>query len=761
MRPPLPALSPNGPPGARRRRSQRATGSQRARLVASSLVLAAVVGAGLGLLATVGTVRAISLYQSFASDLPSVAEVGTRPVFKTTRVLDRNGELIYELFDPDKGKRTVVRLGDLPQVLIDAVLAVEDASFYENPGIEVRGILRAFWQNLTSGSIVAGGSTITQQLIRNVLLSPEERTSTTLERKLKEAVLALELSRNYTKDQILEMYLNEIYFGNLSYGIETASRTYFDKSARELTLPEAALLAGLPQAPASYDPFRHFEAAKRRQESVLDLMARHRFISRAQAEAGKAHSLQFVTPSDELATMRYPHWAAYVRFLLEEQYGPKELLAAGLTVTTTLDSHLQEAAEDTVRRHLRDLAAQNATNAGLVAIDPTSGEILAMVGSPDFYDASIDGQVNAAVAERQPGSAIKPIVYTAAFLKGFSPATVVRDEPISFRESTGQVWRPQNFDNRFRGPVTLRRALGNSLNIPAVKVLQYVGVSDGIEFARTLGMTSLGDPLTYGLAFTLGGGEVRLVELTAAYGVLANGGVRVPTTAIRKIVDSEGRTVYEYRPAPERVVDPRAAWLVTDILSDNNARLETFGASSPLRLSNNRPAAAKTGSTDSYRDSWTIGYTPSLVAGVWVGRADNQPMRLVLGSSGAGRIWNTFMERAYAGWPNEPFPQPPGLARTTVCAATGLAPTEECEGTVTDWIIGDRPARTGRAIAIDRVTGKLAGPNTPYRDVVFQRFGQSVSGEGPFPPTEYSDRSGATRPWEVLPAPAVPTTTRR
>lgn len=717
------------------------------------LLLLATIAAVLTALVTIGAATAAALYHSFTEDLPSVSAITTRETFKTTRILDRNGDLLYEMFDQASGKRTVVRLSEMAPVLKQAVLAAEDATFYANPGVEPRGILRALWQNLRAGEIVAGGSTITQQLIRNVLLDPQERTSESLNRKLKEAFLALELSANYSKDQILEWYLNEINFGNLAYGVGTAARTYFNKHPRDLTLAEAALLAGLPQAPSQYDPFRNFSAAKQRQETILDLMAHHGFITEEQAEQAKAEPLQFVPLETTLSTIRYPHWVFYVRSVLEEWYGPEKLLTGGFTVYTTIDPHLQEIAEDAVRRQLSALARQNATNAALVAIEPTTGEIIAMVGSPDYNDASIDGQVNAAVALRQPGSSIKPLVYLEAFRKGMSPGTVVVDEPMALPDGTGGTWRPRNFDNRFRGPVTLRRALGNSLNIPAIKVLQYAGLTDTINLARQLGMKSLGDPSHYGLAFTLGGGEVRLVELAAAYAVLANGGVQVPITPISKIVDHEGRIIFEHKPVGQQVVDPRLVYMVTSILSDNSARQETFGLNSPLRLAGDRPAAAKTGSTDDYRDSWTMGYTPSLVTGVWVGRADNRPMRLVLGSSGAGLIWKDFMERALADWPFEPFEQPPGLVEERLCNAAG------CNR---DLLLEERSPsvlakQATRAMAIDQVSGRLADLHTPFSDIVFRTFRSMVTGQGPFPPTEYSERTGVARPWEVLPATIVPT----
>jgi len=701
---------------------------------------------------------AAAWYDSFVQDFPSVATVNDRDVFKTTRILDRNGELLYELFDQNEGKRTVVRLADMPEMLIQAFLAVEDATFFDNPGIEPRGIARAFVQNLRAGTIVSGGSTITQQLIRNVLLEPSERSSETLDRKLKEAVLAVELSGSYSKQQILEWYLNEIYFGNLSYGVATAAKTYFNKQVRELTLPEVAFLAGLPQAPGYYDPFTNFSSAKLRQEEVLELMAHHRFISTEAAEAAKEQPIQLV-PSESETTIRYPHWVFYVRSVLEERYGAKGLLAAGLTVYTTIEPNTQAMAEEAIARNRLAIARQNANNASMVAIDPWAGEILAMVGSPDYYDPRIDGQVNNAVTLQQPGSSIKPLVYLTAFLKGFSPSTMVQDAPISFPDFTGRVWRPQNHDNRFRGPITLRRALGNSLNIPAVKVLQYAGLDETVSLAKRLGMTSLGEASTYGLSFTLGGAEVRLIELATAYTVLANTGLQVPVSPILKILDGDGRVVFEHKPIRYQAVDPRVAFMVNDILSDNSARTDTFGANSPLRL-RDRVAAAKTGTSDDYRDTWTLGYTPSLVAGVWVGRSDNAPTRFVPNSSAAPLIWNSFMERALEGWPSEPFEGPPGLKQERVCTLTG-EPGGECSQ-VTDWFLEERAPSTlsrlsARALALDRATGKLADRDTPYTDVVFRTYRVVPSGDGPHPPIEYSDRAGVNRPWEVLPATLIPT----
>jgi len=725
-----------------------------------------------GLLVPVGaTMAAVVTYQSVLRDLPSVDALPERPTFKTTQILDRHGNLLYEVFDQETGKRTVVTLNDVPAYLVEATIATEDANFFTNPGVDPRGILRAAIANLTAGRTVEGGSTITQQLVKNVLIPPEERYETTLYRKLREAALAFELSRTYTKEQILEMYLNEIYYGNLAYGVEAAARAYFGKSVQDLSLAQAAMLAGLPQAPSLYDPFKDPQAAKSRQGQVLDLMVRHGFLEPEEAEAAKAEPLQYASPD---VYLRAPHFVMYVRDLLAQRYGQRALFQGGLRVYTTLDLDTQQLAEDIVARHVATLARQDARNAGLVALDPRSGEILAMVGSPDYYNAAIDGQVNAAIADRQPGSAIKPIVYLAAFQRGFGPATVVLDQQTRFPDGPGRFYTPENFDKRFRGPVTLRRALGNSLNIPAVKMLQFVGVKEAVRLARALGLESLSEDKPYGLSFTLGGTEVKLIELTGAYAALANGGRTVTPHAIMRIEDSSGQVLDEVpATAGAQVVDPRLTFEITDVLADNNARLETFGPNSPLRLS--RPAAVKTGSTDDYRDSWTVGYTPSLVAGVWVGNSDGRPMRFVLGSSGAGIIWHEFMERALEGEPAEPFDPPDGLVRGTVCAFTGYLSGPECGRTVTDWFLAEHPPRAANAprarVAINTRSNKLATAYCPLPEIAFRTFGGNPSGEGPYPPTEYCDLHGPQSgrvlgSWEgapavltATPAPPPPTST--
>lgn len=754
---------------ARQNGQQRQRGPSRGFLlsaIGTLLLVGLVLG---GAVVGTGSVLAVSAYRTALRNLPSVDELPDRPVFKTTQILDRNGALLFEVFDRDGGKRTPVTLADVPGHLIDATVATEDANFFTNPGVDVRGILRAAWSNLEAGRTVAGGSTISQQLVKNVLIPPEERQEATLTRKLREAVLAYQLSRIYSKAQILEMYLNEIYYGNLAYGVEAAARAYFAKPVQELSLAESAMLAGLPQAPAVYDPFKNPTAAKDRQGQVLDLMVRHGLLDAATADAAREEPLQYATP--DAGTILAPHFVMYVRDLLAERLGQRGLFQAGLRVYTTLDLETQSLAETVVSNHVATLSRQDARNAGLVALNPTNGEIYAMVGSPDYSNAAIDGQVNAVLADRQPGSAIKPIVYLAAFQRGFGPATVVLDQRTSFPDGPGRTYSPENFDKRFRGPVSLRNALGNSLNIPAVKVLQYAGVKDTVRLARALGITSLSEDAPYGLSFTLGGTEVKLLELSGAYAALANGGRVVAPDPFLRIEDSTGAVVYERPPPPDQpTIDPRLTFMLSDVLSDNNARLQTFGPNSPLRL--NRPAAVKTGSTDDYRDSWTIGYTPSLLTGVWVGNSNGRPMRFVLGSSGAGIIWKEFMERALEGEPFEPYTPPDGLVRGTVCATNGYLAGSECGRTVTDWFLKERPPRAANAprlqVAINTRSNKLATAYCPLPEVAFRAFGGNPSGEGPYPPTEYCDLHGLatgrpSAPWDsaptatAAPPPATPT----
>ncbi len=689
---------------------------------------------------------------SLFTDLPSLDRLTEALTVPSTKILARDGRLLYEITDPAGARHTTLPLDEIPLACQQATIAVEDANFYTNPGVDIVGIVRALWINIQGGEVLAGGSTITQQVARNMLLDPQERAERTLLRKLRESILAWRLSQAYTKDQILELYLNQTYYGYLAYGLDSAAQAYFGKSARDLDLAECALLAGLPQAPALFDPLTDPQAADDKQAIVLDLMAKNNFIAEEDAKLAKDEVLQFA-PSPFPITA--PHFVFYAWSQLEATY-PPGILYSGLTVTTTLDLDLTATAESIITRRLELLADSSevpgsVTDAALVALDPHTGQILAMVGSPDYFDAEISGAVNMAVAPRQPGSAIKPITYAAAFdpalcsqlpitnhqsqttsnsllVTGYcpwTPATMILDVRTAFVTKEGYSYVPQNYDRNFHGPVLAREALGGSLNVPAVKALDQVGINNMLALAGKMGLTTLSDADRFGLALTLGGGEVRLVALTSAFGVFAAGGNNQSPITILKITDSQGNIIHQWQPRPaEQILDERIAYLITDILSDNNARLATFGPNSVLQIG--RPAAVKTGTTTDFRDNWTVGYTPELAVGAWVGNADNTPMVNISGVAGAGPIWHDFLRAALTGKPETQFVEPPGLARVEVCALSGLLPTEYCPlGKVELFIEGTQPTQPDtfyQPFQIDAATGGLADENTPPERITTQVF---------------------------------------
>ncbi len=656
-----------------RTRAERAAARPRSTLGTTFFLLLSVAAffamAGLAA-ATVG-----SVYADITADLPPLSQLHNRLSFKTTQILDRNGRLLYEIYDREGGRRTPIPIGEVSQHLIDATIATEDKDFYANAGFDPAGLVRAAAVNLTQGSIREGASTITQQLVKNVLLEADERNSKSYTRKVRETVLAIKVSERYSKDEILEMYLNETYYGHMAYGVEAAAQTYFGKHAGDLNLSESAMLAGLPQAPSDYDPFLDMGSAKARQAHVLGRMVSQGYITLEDAELAYATTLR-LRVGDE-AGIQAPHFVFYVRQLLERKYGANLVYRGGLKVTTTLDLDWNSKAEEAIRAHMETLKQQDANNSALVAIEPATGQILVMVGSKDYWDSSIDGQVNVATARRQPGSTIKPLVYAAAFTKGWSPQTVIVDDDTWFPNTQGYMtYHPFNFDNLFQGPMTIRHALSNSKNIPAVKTLMYVGIPDFLRQAQEFGI-EIENPERYGLALALGGGEVRLLDMVSAYAVFANNGFKVEPNAILRVEDSDGRLLYAYEPpAGRQVIGAPQAYMITSILSDNTAREPLQGPDSPLKLS--RPAAAKTGSTDDYKDSWTIGYTPDLVAGVWVGNTDSRAMKEVVGSLGAGRIWNRFMEDVHVGLPVRDFAPPPGIREYRSCRETGGPVVPDC-----------------------------------------------------------------------------------
>ncbi len=660
-------------------------------------------------------------YFRIRNTLPDITQLRQKASqFETTRILDRNGNLLYEILDPNAGRRTYVSLDQISPYLVAATIATEDKEFYNHPGFDMWAIFRAFYQNYQGGTIVSGASTITQQLARNLLFTQAERSERTYDRKIREAVLAAELTRVYSKDEILELYLNENYYGNLAYGVEAAAETYFGVKADQLTLGQAAFLAGLQQAPSIYDVYTNPEATFQRQEDVLVLMYE---LSQEQncitvsnspqpvcmdpvSAASAANELKNYTFKTPEVRMRYPHWVNYIRTLLEAQYDAQTIYRSGFTVYTTLDPVLQDAAQNIVKKQVDTLSDFNASNGALVAIRPATGEILAMVGSADFYAEAISGQVNMAVSPRQPGSSIKPVTYLAAFEKGWTPATLIWDVPSEFTPSgkendPGPVYKPVNYGGGIHGPVTLRTALANSYNIPAVKTLQYVGIYDDpnspaqdgfIAMATRLGISTLTRP-DYGLSLTLGGGEVTLKELTGVYATIANNGLRVPPVAITRILDYSGTEVYRYQAPPqEQVIRPEHAFLISSILSDNEARTPAFGANSVLNLPFS--TAVKTGTTNDFRDNWTLGYTPDVAVGVWVGNADYTPMQNTTGLTGAAPIWAEFMQTAIqqlTGGNPTPFSRPGGIVEMTVCKASGALPSEWCPNTRSEIFAADQP----------------------------------------------------------------------
>lgn len=718
------------------------------------------------LLAALSAAGAYAAYRYYGSDLPDPQAIGRYRPAETSRIYARDGTtLLFELVDPLGGRRTVVPFERIPQALKDATVAVEDSDFYRNPGVDVRGILRALVQNYEAGEVVSGASTITQQLVRGVLLPPEERSQVTLERKLREAILAFRVSREYSKDQILNLYLNEVYYGNQAYGVEAAAQGYFGKHVWELTPAEATLIAGLPQSPTRLNPLTNLDGAKERQRVTLDLMVQDGYLAPGEAEAIFREELAF---APQTVSVTAPHFTFYVRQLLEERYGPDALYRGGLTIVTSIDMHWQRVAEEIVRRRVREgapeegygpLRDRNATNAGAVMLTP-GGEILAMVGSVDYDDPSIDGEVNVTLAPRQPGSALKPVVYAAALQRGWTPATIIWDTPVEYPGGDGQVYAPRNYDGQFHGPQRLRMALANSLNIPAIRTIEFVGVDAFVELAHRMGITTLNDPTRYGLPLALGAGEVRLLDLANVYTTIRNGGRERAPIAILKVTNARGEVLERAEPIPGRQVlgehGEQIAYLLTDILSDNTAREFMFGPGNVMELPDGRPAAVKTGTSNEWRDSWAVGFTPDITVGVWVGNSDNSPMQEVAGSNGAGTIWRAIMAAYHAGRPARAFERPAGISEAEICGLTGTAMVPGCPNPLSErFVAGSEPAAGDVTLATVRVAGDgscLAASYTPPDQVRTATFAV-------YPPefAEYARAAGAPQPPTApCPPPAVP-----
>ncbi len=583
-------------------------------------------------------------------DLPNPNQLINREVAQSTKIYDRNGEyILYEIHGEEK--RTLVSLDQIPLYVQQATISIEDKNFYRHGGFSVWAMFRTVVTNVIYGKS-AGGSTLTQQFIKNAILTSEK----SITRKIKELILAQQIEKKFSKDEILQMYLNEIPYGSNAYGVEAASQKYFNKGVKEISLGEAAVLAALPQSPSRYSPYGpNQDILMGRKDYILDLMVEQGYISTAESETAKNEVIKFEKPE---ASITAPHFVMYIKSLLSDKYGEKTLEQGGLKIYTTIDYSKQKIADEVVIEETKNFQAKyNANNASLVAIDPKNGQVLAMVGSRDYFNDEIQGQVNVATSLRQPGSSMKLIVYASLFEKGYTPDTILYDVVTNFSNNLAEPYIPHNYNLREYGPVSIRKALAGSLNIPAVKALYLTGINSVIELAHALGYSSLNEK-DLGLSLVLGGGEVKLLEHTNAFSAFARDGEVNSIVTILKVEDKNGNILEEWRPSSKKVLTSKTARLINSILSDNAARSYIFGESNNLTLGK-RPVAAKTGTTNDYHDAWTIGYTPSLVAGVWVGNTNNDKMKS--GSDGsvlAGPIWKSFMSRVLGDTPIETFKAP-------------------------------------------------------------------------------------------------------
>ena len=619
----------------------------------------------------------------FIIQVPSPEQLSNRDIASATKIYDRNGDLLYDIYKNEN--RTPIKLAEIPNVVKQSTIAIEDKDFYKHQGFAPLGIIRSIFELIVYRQIEGGGSTLTQQLVKNALLSPER----TAIRKLKEFILAIQVERAYSKDQILEMYLNEIPYGGTAYGIEAAANLYFGKHAKDLNLAEASLLAGLPQRPSVYSPYgTHPELSKERQAEVLRRMTEDGYITKDQAEAAKEEELSYRTAQNELG-FKAPHFVLYVKQKLIEQYGDKMVEQGGLKVTTTLDNKLQEETQKIVKDEVEKLGSYKVGNGAAVILDPKTGQILTMVGSRDYFEKSspegcVEGKtctfepnVNASLSLRQPGSATKPITYSAALQKGYTPASVLLDVKTDFPGGDQPTYTPENYDGQWHGPVQIRYALGNSFNIPAVKTLALVGVKNVMDLGYRMGLSTW-EPTqenvdNAGLSLTLGGREVRLLDLSSAFGVLANKGVKQEPVSILKVEDSKGKTLYEYKESGGvKILDEGIAFIISNILSDNGARSQAFGSNSVLNIPG-KTVAVKTGTTDEKRDNWTIGFTPSYVVGVWVGNNNNEKMNpaIASGVTGASPIWQKIMKVALKEKGDEKVEQPGNVSYMEIDGLVG------------------------------------------------------------------------------------------
>lgn len=672
---------------------------------------------------------ATGLFAYFAKDLPNPAKMDGYQVTESTKIYDRTGKvIIYDIHGEEK--RTVISFEEIPQFVKDATIVAEDDDFYHHLGIDWRGIARAAWANLRGKKIAQGGSTITQQFIKNAYLGGP-LSQRTFSRKIKEAILSLLMEQKYSKDEILGFYLNQIPYGSSAYGVEAASQTFFNKPAKDLTLAQSAVLTALPKAPSYYSPFgSHLEELKARQEYILNRMVSFGYVSKDQAEAAKKEEIGYAS----FESLKAHHFVTMVREYLEEKYGRlyPDIDKAGLKIYTTLDWDLQQIAEETLKKAVeKNKKTYNAENAALVAVNPKSGQVLTLVGSSDYGEK----QFNVATSpSRHPGSSFKPFAYATAFKKGYSPETIIFDLETNFGKygpaGEEKDYIPRNYDGKTRGPVTMRQALAQSLNIPSVKILYLAGINETINLAQDMGITTLKDRKKYGLSLVLGGGEIKLIDETAAFGVFAAEGVKHPLSLILKIEDGQGKILEEYEDNPTKVLDEQTCRQINSVLSDEEARAPIFGSHSKLYLSG-RPAAVKTGTTQDYSDGWTVGYTPSLVVGVWAGNNDySKKMKgKADGLYVAAPIWNEFMTKAY----QEKINGEKQIFETAVETKNEFFLPEETENFTPPLPspLADKPMFNGKLtyeqkVKIDKISEKLATDLTPSELIEERTYNQSV-----------------------------------
>ncbi len=786
-----------------RRRKQSRTGFNLVLRIVGTISLVIFLATSLSI--GISAAAAAAIYSRITENLPTPEEVEAISIqdFETTKIYDRTGQhLLYEVIDPTAGDRNWISLNDMPDYVVCGTVATEDKTFWDNPGFDYQGLMRAFISNL-QGNRIQGGSSITQQVVKNTVIPLEERFEKSYSRKIKEVLIAMELTRRYDKEAILEWYINTNMYGNLSYGIDAAARVYFDKPASELTISEAATLIAIPQSPL-ITPFNMPEEALKRKNLILDRMLARGCITSEEAAQARTEPWH-LAKLEERFDITAPHFAMYVRRELENRYGPEQVGGGGLRVYTTLDLELNEQAQCVAQAYIRILSAEdpavvipeavangceaaqylpdvpasrigkdfNVSNAAVIVIRPTTGEILAMVGSADYWNSDIDGKFNVAVdGLRQPGSSFKPFTYITFLAQGHNAAYMFLDVRQAFDQGPGTApYVPENYSRNYHGPVSLRNALARSLNIPAVEAMSIAGVDNVLRTAHKMGINTLDRGLQeYGLSLSLGGGEVHLIDMVYAFSVLANTGAMygdsVPQAELRpgfrelnpvsllRVEDRNGRVLYECRqPQVRQILDPRLAYLVTNILSDRQARIPAFGTPNALELANERPAAAKTGTTNDFTDNWTIGYTPQYAVGVWMGNTDSQKKMInTPGSRGASYIWHAMMEYAHLQEPIVPFPTVEGLVDVAVCTVSGLLPNGNCPVRTEIMIPGTEPTETDnihQVYLVNKETGKLATIYTPP-ELVEERVYQVYPPEAedwlnslsedrrpPIPPTEY------------------------